>query len=281
MKHMEHDLDGVSRGVPEHPARDGEWVLKQRPAKYVRRVRYIDAEADQTPVSPGDINMKMRIIEGGTVEDVRKKPRPHPRQRVGVIGTAEEAMVQFRDRGDLVLSKGTNFDVGRGYHAGRALGCEKRLFHRSVTTRVRPRKLTFARTGWESASRVGAQWRVACTRSDGPTDTENWKPLSQGRLLVTRDDALLFIRESLDDVNREKEADAVIPFSEELALFGVGSPLDSLDFVNLTVGLEERLRQSGLVVDLAAVIFDERAGQPFRSVDALAAYLATRPDGRV
>lgn len=97
---------------------------------------------------------------------------------------------------------------------------------------------------------------------------------------MTRDDALLCIRESLDEVNREKQADAVIPFSEELSLFGVGSPLDSLDFVNLTVGLEERLRQGGLVVDLAAVIFDEKAGQPFRSVAALATYLSSRPDGR-
>lgn len=96
---------------------------------------------------------------------------------------------------------------------------------------------------------------------------------------MTRDDALQCIRESLDEVNREKDADAVIPFTEDLALFGVGSPLDSLDFVNFTIGLEERLRQSGLVIELAAVIFDESAGQPFRSVAALASYLAKASAG--
>ena len=96
---------------------------------------------------------------------------------------------------------------------------------------------------------------------------------------MTRDDALQCIRESLEEVNREKEPDAVVPFSEELALFGVGSPLDSLDFVNLTVGLEDRLRQAGLTIELAAVIFDESAGQPFRSVSALASYLSSASAG--
>jgi hypothetical protein len=67
-------------------------------------------------------------------------------------------------------------------------------------------------------------------------------------------------------------------FSEDLPLYGAGSQLDSLDFVNFTVGLEERLRQEdGTSPDLAAVLFDP--AQPFRSVSSLAEYLSSSHPG--
>jgi hypothetical protein len=95
--------------------------------------------------------------------------------------------------------------------------------------------------------------------------------------LLTREAVVRLIRESIDDVNAEREAEAVVPFSEDLPLYGIGSPLDSLDFVNFTVGLEERLRKHNVTSpDLAAVLFDESAGQPFRSVSSLAEYLSSR-----
>ena len=95
--------------------------------------------------------------------------------------------------------------------------------------------------------------------------------------MLTRELVVRLIRESIEDVNAEREPDSVVPFSEELALYGVGSPLDSLDFVNFSVGLEERLRRhDGSSTDLAAVLFDDSAGQPFRSVSALAEYLSAR-----
>ena len=94
--------------------------------------------------------------------------------------------------------------------------------------------------------------------------------------MLNRELVVQLIRESIEDVNAEREADAVVPFSEELSLYGSGSPLDSLDFVNFTVGLEERLRKhDGSSPDLAAVLFDDSAGQPFRSVSALAEYLSS------
>ncbi len=95
--------------------------------------------------------------------------------------------------------------------------------------------------------------------------------------MLTREAVLQLIRESIDDVNGEREAESVILFSEDLPLYGVDSLLDSLDFVNFTVGLEERLRMhNGKSPDLATVLFDDSAGQPFRSVSALADYLSSR-----
>lgn len=95
--------------------------------------------------------------------------------------------------------------------------------------------------------------------------------------LLTRETVVRLIRESIEDVNAERGAASVVPFSEDLLLSGVGSPLDSLDFVNFTVGLEERLRKhDGTSRDLAAVLFDDSAGQPFRSVGSLADYLSSR-----
>lgn len=95
--------------------------------------------------------------------------------------------------------------------------------------------------------------------------------------MLTRDAVVRLIRESIDDVNAERDAASVVPFSEDLPLYGVGSPLDSLDFVNFTVGLEERLRKHDVSSpDLAAVLFDDSAGQPFRSVSSLAEYLSSR-----
>jgi hypothetical protein len=93
--------------------------------------------------------------------------------------------------------------------------------------------------------------------------------------LLTRDVALDLIRESIDDINGERDSTSAIPFSNDLALHGIGSPLDSLDLVNFTVGLEERLRNHlGSSPDLAAAFVEE--GARFRSVSALADYLASQ-----
>jgi hypothetical protein len=96
-------------------------------------------------------------------------------------------------------------------------------------------------------------------------------------LLLTRETVVKLIRESIEDVNAERGDASAVAFSEDLPLYGVGSPLDSLDFVNFTVGLEERLRQhNSRSPDLAVVLFDDSAGQPFRSVRSLAEYLSSR-----
>ena len=95
--------------------------------------------------------------------------------------------------------------------------------------------------------------------------------------MLTRDHVIRLMQECLDDLNAERQDGSTIEFSEELALYGVGSPLDSLDFVTFTIGLEERARRdAGVSMDLASLLFDDEAGHPFRSVAALAQYLVDR-----
>ena len=92
--------------------------------------------------------------------------------------------------------------------------------------------------------------------------------------MLSREKLLRLIRESVDDLNAERQDGSHIEFDEGLRLFGVGSPLDSLDFVTFTVGLQDRLRlDAGVSLDLAPVLLDDEAGQPFRSVAALTEYL--------
>lgn len=92
--------------------------------------------------------------------------------------------------------------------------------------------------------------------------------------MLSRQDVLQMIKESIDDVNVDATSTTPIPLSSDLVLFGVGSPLDSLNFVNFVAGLEERLEVAqGSPIRLTEIMFDEAAGQPFRSVDALVEYV--------
>ncbi len=93
--------------------------------------------------------------------------------------------------------------------------------------------------------------------------------------LLTRPAVLDAIRGVIDNLNAERESGARIPFDEGLVLLGLHSPLDSLDFVNFVVGLEDQLRAGGFGIDLTAVVVDETANQPFRSVSVLADFLVT------
>jgi len=93
--------------------------------------------------------------------------------------------------------------------------------------------------------------------------------------LVTREKILTLITESLEDVNAARGPGARIDMSEDVRLFGKGSALDSLEFVTFMLSLEEQLEQQNEGSwDLAAILFDENAGEPFRSVSALADFLA-------
>ena len=95
--------------------------------------------------------------------------------------------------------------------------------------------------------------------------------------MLSREDVLGMIKESIDDVNAEGGSKTRIRFSEDVVLFGVGSPLDSLDFVNFLAGVEERLEMAtGTTLNLTDVMFDDEAGRPFRSVAALAEYVSAR-----
>ena len=75
-------------------------------------------------------------------------------------------------------------------------------------------------------------------------------------------------------VNQSRTAEHRLAEDPGAALYGAGSPLDSLGLVSLLMEVEEGLRDQGVEVTLS----DERAvsqkHSPFRSVPALVDYIA-------
>ena len=87
---------------------------------------------------------------------------------------------------------------------------------------------------------------------------------------MTREAVVQLIQESIGDLNASRDEGAKILFSADLQLNGAGSPLDSLDFVNFALELEERLRRyDGTTLDL----FEESKDQPSYTVSSLADFL--------
>ncbi len=83
------------------------------------------------------------------------------------------------------------------------------------------------------------------------------------------------VLDAIRDANRGRGEDEQLPVSPEAAIFGPGSPLDSLGLVGLLIDIEERLREEGVNVTLS----DERAvsqtRSPFRNVPRLVAYIVS------
>lgn len=82
--------------------------------------------------------------------------------------------------------------------------------------------------------------------------------------------------EALDDLNEQRPPASRLTKALDTALAGDGGTLDSLAFVNLIVGLEQRLEEKlGITVNF---FDDERldpAAGPFRSVQTLIEHLET------
>ena len=88
---------------------------------------------------------------------------------------------------------------------------------------------------------------------------------------ISTEKVLAMIADSIADVGADRVGTEPIAFSESMPLFGAGSPLDSLEFVNFIAGLEQRIEMaSGVSVNLTALMFDAGAGNPFRSASTLA-----------
>jgi hypothetical protein len=83
------------------------------------------------------------------------------------------------------------------------------------------------------------------------------------------------ILESLQEVNQEKPIDKQFEVSEQTKLLTKGSSLDSLDYLNFSTCLEERLfRATGREVDLSLLVVEH--ADAFQDVNRLVGILAPR-----
>ena len=94
--------------------------------------------------------------------------------------------------------------------------------------------------------------------------------------MLSVDEVRKIIIDSLDALNEEKEASALIQVTHDTILLGSGSQLDSLDFILLVTDLEERLHSAtGREIEVAAPLESFEDQNPFRSVSTLSEHIAS------
>ena len=92
---------------------------------------------------------------------------------------------------------------------------------------------------------------------------------------MLEDNLRMLILESLQEVNQEKPIDKRFEVSHRTKLLAKGSAMDSLDYLNFSTHLEERLFQAmGREVDLSSLVLDH--ADAFHDVTRLAGFLAPR-----
>lgn len=84
------------------------------------------------------------------------------------------------------------------------------------------------------------------------------------------------VLDSLRLANRSRPEGFQLPVDLDAALFGNGSPLDSLGLVALVIDVEDGLRERGLSVDLSDAQALSPRRSPFRTVRTLVDYIASR-----
>jgi acyl carrier protein len=91
---------------------------------------------------------------------------------------------------------------------------------------------------------------------------------------MERSEILDVVLDAMRGLNMARPADEQLAVSETAAIFGAGSPLDSLGLVALLMDIEEGFRERGQAVLLS----DERAmsqsRSPFRNVPRLVEYIS-------
>jgi hypothetical protein len=93
--------------------------------------------------------------------------------------------------------------------------------------------------------------------------------------MMLEDHLRSLILESLQEVNQEKPVDKRFEVSDHTKLLARGSAMDSLDYLNFSTCLEERLfRAIGREVDLSSLVVDH--ADAFQDVNRLAGFLAPR-----
>lgn len=92
---------------------------------------------------------------------------------------------------------------------------------------------------------------------------------------MLEDHVRTLILESLREVNQEKPLDKQFEVSDRTKLLAKGSSMDSLDYLNFSTCLEERLfRAIGREIDLSSLVVDH--ADAFHDVTRLAGFLAPR-----
>jgi acyl carrier protein len=91
---------------------------------------------------------------------------------------------------------------------------------------------------------------------------------------MTREKAVEMVYAAIDAVNEQLSRDQKLEKRQDAILLGNGGKIDSVNFINLIVALEERYQQEvGQPVCLTAEIEAVDDDYPFRNVDTLANHL--------
>lgn len=85
------------------------------------------------------------------------------------------------------------------------------------------------------------------------------------------------VLDSLAEVNDQQERSQQLPLALSTALYGSGSPVDSISLVSLIVGVEQRLQERhGMKLTIADDHAFGEKSSPFRSVGTLVEYICKR-----
>lgn len=83
---------------------------------------------------------------------------------------------------------------------------------------------------------------------------------------VSRDEVERLILECLTELNRMRSAEEQLEVTRNAALYGDGSPLDSLGLVTLIFDIEEALAERGIDIHLSDAKAMSQSRSPYRSV---------------
>jgi acyl carrier protein len=89
---------------------------------------------------------------------------------------------------------------------------------------------------------------------------------------LSEDEILALILDVLRESNLARQTDEQIPLSPDAPLYGPGSPLDSLEFVQLIMDIEDAFSEKGVALSLNDEKAMSQRQSPFRDVSSLVAY---------
>lgn len=97
---------------------------------------------------------------------------------------------------------------------------------------------------------------------------------------MTKESAVEFIRQAIEEINSLREPDKLIPRSGEIRLVGPEGALDSMETVSLVVMLESSLAKSvGRKVELITPEVFTGKSRAFESIESLARHILAACDG--